>query len=206
MPARKHILYATANPSKLARMGEILKELPLDISSLQDFKGAAQIQEDGSTPEANALKKVRYHFERLGLPTLAVDSGLTINRFPPHKQPGIFVRRINGADHDVSDDEMLAYYTRALQAVGGQSVGIWITSIALMLSSSKIYSATINSETMFVAKKSPIMMPGEPLNSLQIDPSTGKYFSEMTDARRVRAQRKRASGIFDFVQKHWHQI
>ena len=49
-------------------------------------------------------------------------------------------------------------------------------------------------------------MPGEPLNSLQIDPVSGKYFSEMTAAQRVSAQRKRASGILDFIQEHWHEI
>jgi len=206
MPARKYILYATTNPSKLARMQEILKGLPIGILSLEDFKGAEQIQEDGSTPEANALKKARYHFDRQGLPTLAVDSGLTISRFPPHKQPGMFVRRIYGADHGVSDDEMLGYYTRALGDVGGQSKGIWITAIALMLSSSKVYSTTITSETIFVAKMSPIVMPGEPLNSLQIDPLSGVYFSEMTAAQCVGAQHKRASGIFDFVHAHWHEI
>lgn len=206
MPARKHILYATTNPSKLTRMREILKDFPLDIAGLIDIPGAPQIEEDGRTPEANALKKVRHHFERQGLPTLAVDSGLTIDRFPAHKQPGIFVRRIYGADHDVSDEQMLAYYTRELAAVGGQSTGSWITAVALMLSSSKIYSTTLTSETLLVAKMSPTLMPGEPLNSLQIDPATGKYFSEMTAAQRVAAQHHRASGVYDFIHEHWTEI
>ncbi len=203
---QKRMLYATTNPSKLVRMQEILSTLSIEIFSLIDSGSTAQIQEDGSTAEDNAIKKARFHFERLGLPTLAVDSGLTIDRFPSHMQPGIFVRRIFGADQDVSDDQMLAYYSRALETIGGQSRGMWITSIALMVSSSKIYSATITSETKFVAKMSPIVMPGEPLNSLQIDPVSGKYFSEMTAAQRVSAQRKRASGIFDFIQEHWHEI
>ncbi len=206
MPARKHILYATTNPSKLARMQEILRTLSIEIISLIDSGSTAQIQEDGSTPEANAIKKARYHFERVGLPTLAVDSGLTINRFPSHKQPGMFVRRIYGADQEVSDEEMLAYYIRELQAVGGQSKGVWITSVALMTSSDNIFSNTMTSRTMFVAKMSLIVMPGEPLNSLQIDPLSGTYFSEMTAAQRVSAQRKRASGILDFIQGHWHEI
>jgi XTP/dITP diphosphohydrolase len=206
MPKQKSLLYATTNPSKLARMQDILKGLPLEISSLQGFTGAVQIQEDGSTPESNAIKKARYHFKRAGMPTLAVDSGLTINRFPPHKQPGMFVRRIYGADQEVSDEDMLAYYIRELQAVGGQSKGVWITSVALMTSSDKNFSTTMTSRTMFVAKRSPIVMLGEPLNSLQIDPLSGTYFSEMTAAQRVSAQRKRASGILGFIQGHWHEI
>ena len=206
MPNQKRMLYATTNPSKLARMQKILKSLPIELLSIIDSGSTAQIQEDGSTPESNAIIKARYHFVRLGLPTLAVDSGLTINRFPAHMQPGIFVRRIFGADQDVSDDQMLAYYAHALESVGGQSRGTWTTSIALMVSSSKIYSATITSETKFIAKMSPIVMPGEPLNSLQIDSVSGKYFSEMTAEQRAGAQQKRASGILDFVQEHWHDI
>ena len=101
---------------------------------------------------------------------------------------------------------MLAYYSRTLESVGGSSCGIWVTSIALMVSSSNIYGATIASKTKFVAKMSPVVMLGEPLNSLQIDPISGKYFSEMTAAQRVNAQRKRASGIYNFVHEHWHEF
>ena len=206
MPKQKRMLYATTNPSKLVRMQEILSTLSTEIFSLIDYGNTVQIQEDGSTPEANAIKKARFWFERVRLPTLAVDSGLTIDRFPSHLQPGIFVRRIYGSDQDVSDDEMLAHYSRELKTVGGQSKGTWITSVALMTSSDKIFSTTMTSRTMFVANMSPIIMLGEPLNSLQIDPISGKYFSEMTAAQRVSAQRKRASGILDFIQGHWHEI
>ncbi len=206
MAKQKRILYATTNPSKVVRMQEILRPFSLEILNLIDFGQTEQIHEDGRTPEANAIKKARYHFERVGIPTLAVDAGLTIERFPSHLQPGNFVRRIYGTDHQASDDELLDYYAKTLESYGGQSKGLWITSLALMVSSSKIHPITITSETKFVAKKSPVVMPGEPLNSLQVDPVSGKYFSEMTAAQRVSALKTRTSGIFDFFQEHWHEI
>ena len=49
-------------------------------------------------------------------------------------------------------------------------------------------------------------MAGEPLNSLQVDPISGMYFSEMSPNERVKAQMQRASGITQFVEKHWNEF
>ena len=57
MAKQKRILYATTNPSKVVRMEEILIPFSLEILNLIDSGQTAQIQEDGRTPEANAIKK-----------------------------------------------------------------------------------------------------------------------------------------------------
>ena len=202
----KRILYATTNPSKLAHMRNLLASLPVEILSLVDAGIKTQVPENGDTPAENALQKVEFAFPKCEIPTVAVDSGLYIESFPKDKQPGLFVRRIFGKDYAASDDEMLNYYQQELNKVGGQSKGTWVTAIAYRISVSQIYSETFVSDTFLTSKISPVVMAGEPLNSLQIDPISGIYFSEMSPNERIKAQMQRASGITQFMEKHWNEF
>ena len=199
---KKRILFATTNPTKAARVRELLKHLPLKVLSLEDFNSFSQVIEDGNTPEDNARKKVEHHYNELGIPTIAVDSGLYINRFPDDKQPGLFVRRIAGTGNDVTDDEMLQYYKQELNKIGGISKGIWITAIVLKTSTGNILSKTFESETMFTSQASEVQTPGEPLNSMQINPTNGKFYSEMTPEECTKAQGARAYGIVEFMENN----
>jgi 8-oxo-dGTP diphosphatase len=204
--AEKRILFATTNPTKAARVRELLKHLPLKVLSLEDVNSFSQVIEDGNTPEDNARKKVEHHYSEIGIPTIAIDSGLYIDRFPKDKQPGLFVRRIVGTGNNITDDEMLRYYKRELDNVGGSSKGLWITAIVLKTSPGNILSKTFESETMFTSDASDVQTPGEPLNSLQINPITGKYYSEMTPEERTKAQGERAYGIVEFMENNIDSI
>ena len=53
-------------------------------------------------------------------------------KFPEEKQPGVLVRRIYGIDRDATDEEVLDYYARELDKVGGESSGIWRGSIVVV--------------------------------------------------------------------------
>jgi XTP/dITP diphosphohydrolase len=207
----KRILYATTNPAKITHMRNLLISFPVDILSLADAGITTQIPEIGDTPAENARQKVEFAYSKCGIPTMAVDNGLYIESFPKDKQPGLFVRRIYGKEGSfkggtVSDEEMLKYYQNELKAVGGQSKGTWVTAVAFRIDILQIYAETFISETLFTAKKSPLVMAGEPLNSLQIDPASGVYFSEMSPEERIKAQRQRASGIIRFMEKHWNKL
>ena len=202
----KRILYATTNPSKLAHLRNLLISLPVEILNLADVGIKTQASESGDTPSENARQKVDFAFPRCDIPTMAVDSGLYIESFPSEKQPGLYVRRIFGKDSAASDGELLHYYRQELNKIGGQSKGTWVTAIAFRIDVSQIYCETFVSETVFTSKVSPVVMTGEPLNSLQIDPISGKYFSEMSPSERIKAQMQRASGIRQFVEKHWDKF
>jgi XTP/dITP diphosphohydrolase len=174
--------------------------------NLADFGIRIQVPENGDTPADNARQKVEFAFSKCGIPTLGVDSGLYIDAFPREQQPGLYVRRVHGKDRAVSDAEMLNYYQAELDQVGGQSRGKWVTAIALKVDLAQIYSETFTSQTLFTSKASPVVMAGEPLNSLQVDPVSGIYFSEMLPDERIKAQGQRASGMIGFIQKHWDKF
>ena len=88
------LLVATTNPGKFAEVQTYLRQLPLEIISLQSFDNYPVVEEDGATFEENALKKARTLAETTGLLTLADDSGLEVDAL--NGAPGIYSARYAG--------------------------------------------------------------------------------------------------------------
>ena len=101
------LLVATTNPGKFAEVQAYLRQLPLEIISLQRFDLYPVVEEDGATFEENALKKARTLAEGTGLLTLADDSGLEVDAL--NGAPGIFSARYAGepGNDDKNNDKLL---------------------------------------------------------------------------------------------------
>src|SRR3990170_5637575 len=95
------IVLATRNKSKAREIQEILKDLKLEILTLNDFPEIPTPIEDGKTFKENALKKARFIAQHLHQPTLADDSGIEVEALG--KQPGILSARYAG--ENATDDE-----------------------------------------------------------------------------------------------------
>ncbi len=65
-----------------------------------------------------------------------------------------------------------------------------------------VYSERLTNRTTFVATPSPVRVPGAPLQSLQIDPATGRYFAEMTPAEHENRLGERARRIVRFITRY----
>lgn len=202
----KRLLFGTTNPTRLQHMRALLEPLPLHLLSLADIGLHIRVVEDGATPAENATIKAKAYHAASGLPTLAIDAGLTIAALPSDKQPGVWVRRFGNATEEATDAEMLAYYQAALAAVGGHSAGQWLIALALATAPQQIVCETFTIATQFTAVPCSVMLPGEPLSSLQIDVNTGKYYAELSPAERFASQAVRAQKIFGFVQQHFTEI
>lgn len=150
---------------------QILSPAQLDIT--------LDVTEDGVTVEENAIKKARAYAAVSRLPTFAIDAGLTIKRFPPDKQPGVFVRRIHQQDDYVTDETVLEYYRAELQACGGNTPGQWQIAVALATPQGQTQIERYTIETLFTAQPSPVTIPGAPLTALMVDPASGRYYSEL---------------------------
>lgn len=196
---KKKVLFGTTNPSRLARLRAVTKTLPIEIVGLKELNINLDIEENGKTPEENAVQKVKEYFKASKIPTFSIDAGLYIDKFPEDKQPGVFVRRINGKA--ASDEEMLKYYINELNKVGGESKGKWIISIALAISEDQIFTRDFTDETYFTSKKSPVVRQGEPLGSLQISRTLNKYKSEITDEERSKLDAKLDKDLFEFLKE-----
>ena len=190
------ILLGTGNQAKTDLLREVLSPLPVEVLSLRDLGIETDVAEEGQTPEENAHIKAEMYWAASNLPTLAVDSGLYIAHFPPEKQPGVYVKRIHGADQEVADSEILAHYTRELDRVGGQSTATWQIALALMASADRIFAKTFTLKVLLVTQGQSPLRPGEPLTSLMLDPTTGKRYAEMTYSERPDSVQ-----VVDFVKR-----
>jgi XTP/dITP diphosphohydrolase len=94
------VLLASRNPKKLAELRRILApRLPdVEVVGLDDVAPYDEVPETGSTFAENALLKAREGHRHTGLPTVADDSGLTVDAL--NGMPGIFSARWSGRHGD----------------------------------------------------------------------------------------------------------
>lgn len=98
----EEILLATRNPDKVRELAALLGDLGIRIRTLADFPTAPEVEEDGTTCEANALKKARETASATGLPSVADDTGLEVDALGG--RPGVFAARYAGANATYEDN------------------------------------------------------------------------------------------------------
>lgn len=92
----KKVIFATGNEGKMKEIREILGDLDIELLSLKDAGITADIEENGSTFEENAIIKAKAISQLTGEIVLADDSGLEIDYL--NKEPGIYSARYMGED------------------------------------------------------------------------------------------------------------
>lgn len=91
------IVFATGNANKMKEIRMILSDMGMEILSMKEAGVAADIVEDGTTFEENALIKAKAIAKLLPNDiVLADDSGLEIDYL--NKEPGIYSARYMGED------------------------------------------------------------------------------------------------------------
>ena len=92
----KRIIFATGNAGKMKEIKEILSDLPYEVLSMKEASVTADIVEDGTTFEENALIKARTVAKLTGEIAMADDSGIEVDYMD--KAPGILSARFMGED------------------------------------------------------------------------------------------------------------
>lgn len=88
------IVLATENRNKVKEFKKMLKDAPVEIKCLSDYRKLPSVIEDGETFEENAYKKASHYARVLGLPALADDSGLVVDALDG--RPGVYSARYSG--------------------------------------------------------------------------------------------------------------
>ncbi len=88
------LVVATRNKDKLREIKALLKGLPVDVFSLDSFKGVPDVIEDGKTLEDNAVKKAVQVSRFLKKLAVADDSGLEVEYL--NGDPGVYSARYSG--------------------------------------------------------------------------------------------------------------
>lgn len=90
------IILASSNACKVKEVQAIMQETGIQVIPLSQTSFTAEIEENGSTFEENAIIKAEAVMKVLGKPVLADDSGLEIDCL--NKEPGIYSARYLGHD------------------------------------------------------------------------------------------------------------
>lgn len=126
------VLLASRNAKKLAEMRRIVApRIPhLEVVGLDDVPAYGEVPETGATFAENALLKAREGHRHTGLPTVADDSGLTVdalNGMPGvlsarwcghHGDDGANLRLVLGQLQDTPDERLGAAFVCAVALVG----------------------------------------------------------------------------------------
>jgi XTP/dITP diphosphohydrolase len=195
--AVKELLLGTTNPAKVHIVRASVEALPIQIVTPDDLGLQVEVEEGGRSTAENAERKARVYFAASRMPTLAIDGGLQIEGLPAEKQPGVLIRRIYGPDREATDSEVLDYYQRELEGIGGERTGLWQGSIALVVAEDHIVVDTFRFKTILTSRRKGSVTPGAPLDALTIDPSSGRHYSEMAWKERPDAQ-----WVFAFMKDH----
>jgi len=174
------LLYATSNNFKIYNMRRRLEGLPFEIITPKELDLNIKVEENGTTVVENAIKKAQEYYNKTKITTLAGDSSLYIENLSKEKQPGLFVKRLNGKE--LSDEEMIEYYVNLLNSIGGDSISYYITGLALVTENG-IFTIEIKEDEFILTPtiSQNTNHKGDPLSVISIDPTTKKYYTEMTD-------------------------
>ncbi|MFH1112875.1 MAG: XTP/dITP diphosphatase [Pseudomonadota bacterium] len=124
------ILLATRNKGKVKEIQDLVKDFPVKFLSLDEVKPLPEVEEDGDTFEANALKKARVMAEGAGMAVLADDSGLCVDALDG--RPGVLSARYAG--ENASDVEMCNRILEELRDVpDGRRTARFVCVLAFVL-------------------------------------------------------------------------
>ncbi|MDD3303881.1 MAG: non-canonical purine NTP pyrophosphatase [Clostridia bacterium] len=197
----KQILFATGNPAKIKRFSKGLLEKEIEVLSLVDANLEIEVEENGNNAVENALIKARACYKATGMTTIAMDDNLFLENVPNDKQPGLFVRRVNGKR--LSDEEMIEYYSNLAKEYGtdGKITARWVYGMALIKEGKESTYTWSKSDFYLVDTPSDIIKPGYPLNTISINKKLGKYFNELTDEDKLLIQEDE-SNVINFITEN----
>ena len=196
----KELLFATGNIAKVNRFHDKLFENGINLKSLKDVNAEIQIEENGKTALENAIMKATACYKSTGITTMAIDDTMYIEDIPEDKQPGVYVRRVNGKR--LTDEEMIDYYTNLVKTYGkdGKLNTKWISGIVI-IKDGKVYThEEVTSEYYLVDTPTPEVKEGYPLSSILINKKLNKYDIYLTEEDK-KIGRADDSVTIDFILK-----
>ena len=194
----KKVLFATTNPAKVKKYKKALEENGIELITIKDLNLKLNIEENGKNAIENAYIKAKTYYEATKMPVIGMDNNLFIEELPEEKQPGTFVRRINGKE--LNDDEMIEYYTNLVKEYGGRLTAKWVYGMVIC-SQNGVAKYSWNKEHFyFVDKPCEKRNPGYPLDSISVMPENNKYWLELPkDYKEEYNKKDNTEGVVEFI-------
>lgn len=197
----KKITFGTTNEAKVKQIRGALAPIGVEVIGVINRSSLPPV-EDGKTVQENARKKALVYAKALNTSVLSMDNALYFDELSTEEQPGLNVRRINSNGESATDEEMRVYYAELIRRFGEKATGRWEFGICVATPEGKFEETTIISPRIFTSVPSPKTVPGYPLESIQIDPQTEKYISEMSQEEQdLFWQRAIGKPLQDFIKR-----
>ena len=195
----KEVLFATSNVSKVSRFSNKLLEKGIILKSLKDIAVNIDIEENGDTAIENAIIKAKAYYEATKMITIAMDDTMYIDDIPEDKQPGVFVRRVNGKR--LNDEEMIEHYTNLVKEYrkDGKLNTKWILGMALIKDGEVFTYNDVTSEYFLVDTPAKDMREGYPLSSILVNKKINKYDIYLTEEEKKLGQAD-DRGFIEFIE------
>ena len=198
----KQIIFATTNESKAKRFSKGLKELGIEVLSLKDIDMKLDVEEDGATAIENALIKASECYRLTKKPCMGMDDTLYMEGVPEDRQPGLFVRRVNGKS--LTDEEAIDYYTNLVKEYGkdGKINCKWVYGLAVINEKGEEATYSWSKDDFYmVDNPSDKINPGYPLNSISKYKKLDKYFTDVTDED-MKLLEVNEDDVVEFIASH----
>ncbi len=195
------ITFGTTNEAKIKQIGGVLSLIGIQVEGLPNKNIIPEVEEDGKTAVENARKKALAYAKALGKPVFSMDNALYLEGLKPEEQPALHVRRLKGIPTRPTDQEMVDYYSKFIGKIGDRVNGYWEYGICIANPDGNYKETVVRAPRIFVNKPSTVVQNGYPLESLQIEPESGKYMSELTQEESDKFWQKTiGKPVLEFVQ------
>lgn len=198
----KQIVFATNNETKSKRFSEGLRKYDIEVLSLKDLNIKLNVLENGKSAIENALIKARACFEKTKMPSIGMDDTLYLEGVPEDKQPGLYVRRVEG--QELSDTELIDHYTNLVKKYGvnGKLNAKWVYGLAVINEAGEENTYTWARDNFYlVDTPSNKINPGYPLNSISKYKNLPKYFTDVTEED-LTLIKVNEDDVVDFIKDH----
>ena len=182
------VLFATTNPAKVNKYKEALEQKGIELITLKDLDVKLPIVESGKNAIENAYIKAKTYYDATKIPTIGMDNNLFIEDLPEEKQPGTYVRRVNGKE--LNDEEMIQHYTKLVKENGGKLKAKWVYGMVVCSDKGTAQLSWTKDHFYYVDKPCEKIKRGYPLDSISIIPEFNKYLAELTDKEKEEYKKK----------------
>ncbi len=194
------VLFATTNPAKINKYKQALENKGIELITIKDLEINLPINENGKNAIENAYIKAKTYYEATKIPTIGMDNNLFIENLPEEKQPGTYVRRINGKE--LNDDEMIEHYTKLVKENGKKLMAKWVYGMVVCSDKGTAEFSWNKEHFYFVDTPSENRNPGYPLDSISIIPEFNKYLVDLTEKEKNQYRKKdNIDDVVDFIRK-----
>ena len=192
------VLFATTNPAKIKKYAKKLQERDIEVLTIKDLGIDLKPEENGKNAIENAYIKAKAYYDETKITTIGMDNNLYIEELPEEKQPGTYVRRINGKE--LIDEKMIEYYSKLVNEYGGKLTAKWIYGMVIYNGKEAKEYSWSKGDFYFVERPSEKRNPGYPLDSISILPECNKYFVDLTEEdKKKNNENYQENDVIDFI-------